>query len=57
MKKFFHCEMPRLVVLLTTLVYVAWLPTLFAKVNMLWYATTCCEPPGRRPNALVKKFV
>ena len=26
MKKFFHCEMPRPVVLLTTLVQVAWLP-------------------------------
>src|SRR5258707_10426838 len=57
MKKFFHCEMPRPVVLLATLVQVAWLPAPEMNEYMLVHVVASVDPPGTVPSALVKNFV
>ena len=57
MKKFFHCEMPSPVVLLATLVQVAWLPTPEIMEDRFVHVVVRYEPPGRLFIALVKKLV
>jgi hypothetical protein len=57
MKKFFHCEMPRPVVLLTTLVQVAWLPAPEMNEYRLVHVVASVDPPGMVPSALVINLV
>ena len=57
MKKFFHCEMPKLVELLTTLVQVAWLPAPETKEYKFVHVVASVDPPGKVPSAVVKNLV
>ena len=57
MKKFFHCEMPIPVVLLTTLVQVAWLPAPEMNEYRLVHDVASVDPPGILPSAVVKNLV
>ena len=57
MKKFFHWEMPIPVVLLATLVQVAWLPAPEMKEYMLVHVVANVDPPGTVPSAFVTNLV
>ena len=57
MKKFFHCEMPKLLELLITLVQVAWLPAPEMKEYAFVHVVDSVDPPGMVPSKLVKNLV
>ena len=57
MKKFFHCEMPKLLELLMTLVQVAWLPAPEMNEYRFVHVVASVDPPGMEPSALVKNLV